>query len=114
MADALLRAGVRRAALFGTAFTAVEGSFFDERLRARGLDVVLDAKEARAELHRIIYDELTIDEVTPAALAFFATLLPLPETEGFGAQAPQWFEHDHAARSCEKRSKKGRAKFCTP
>lgn len=69
-ADAL--AGKRRVALLGTEFTAAEGSFFVERLQARGFEVVLDEPEARATLDRIIYEELILDIVSDEAVRWFA------------------------------------------
>ena len=65
--------GRRRVALLGTSFTAAEGSFFVERLRARGFEVVLDEAVARERLNSLIYDELTVDVVRDEAVAWFAT-----------------------------------------
>lgn len=71
-ADALSRRRRRRVALLGTEFTAAAGSFFVERLEARGFEVVLDEPDARAILDRLIYDELTLDVVRPEAVRWFA------------------------------------------
>ncbi|MDE1899360.1 MAG: aspartate/glutamate racemase family protein [Xanthomonadaceae bacterium] len=60
---ALVAAGVRRVGLLGTRFTMEQG-FYRERLaRAFGLDVVVPDALARAEVHRVIYDELCRGEV---------------------------------------------------
>jgi len=74
-ATAAALAGKRRVALLGTAFTANENSFFAQRLRRRGLEVVLDEPAARAELDRLIYDELTVDVVREEAASWFAARL---------------------------------------
>ena len=59
----LVAAGVRRVGLLGTRFTMEQG-FYRERLaRAFGLDVVVPDAPARAEVHRVIYDELCRGEV---------------------------------------------------
>lgn len=56
-AAAALAAGVDRVALLGTAFT-MERPFLRDRLAERGVDTVVPDADDRAELHRIIYDEL--------------------------------------------------------
>jgi len=71
-ATAAALSGKRRVALLGTAFTANENSFFAQRLRRRGLEIVLDEPAARAELDRLIYDELTVDVVREEAARWFA------------------------------------------
>ncbi|EOD40662.1 hypothetical protein EMIHUDRAFT_454145 [Emiliania huxleyi CCMP1516] len=74
-ATAAALSGKRRVALLGTAFTANENSFFAQRLRRRGLEVVLDEPAARAELDRLIYDELTVDVVREEAASWFVARL---------------------------------------
>jgi aspartate racemase len=61
-ADAVLRAGVRRVGLLGTAFTMKE-SFYRNRLEDHGLDVVVPEATDRALVHRVIYDELCLGVV---------------------------------------------------
>ena len=56
-ADAIAAAGLSRIALLGTRFT-MEQPFYRERLAARGLDVRVPDEAGRADIHRIIYDEL--------------------------------------------------------
>lgn len=56
-ADAVTAAEVRRVGLLGTAFT-MEQPFLRDRLSSRGLDVVTPDGADRAEVHRVIYDEL--------------------------------------------------------
>ncbi|OZM73881.1 aspartate/glutamate racemase [Amycolatopsis antarctica] len=62
-ADALLRAGVRRAGLLGTAFT-MEQPFYRDRLAAHGLDVLVPGETDRALVHRVIYEELVVGVVS--------------------------------------------------
>ena len=61
-ADALLAGGVRRVGLLATRFTMEEG-FYVDRLRGRGLDVVVPQPADREVVHRVIYDELVHDVV---------------------------------------------------
>lgn len=56
--EALLAAGVRRAALLGTRYT-MEFPFWRERLAARfGVETITPDEDDRATVHRVIYDEL--------------------------------------------------------
>ena len=52
-------AGLRTVGLLGTAFT-MEQDFYVDRLAASGLDVLVPPPADRAEVHRIIYDELCL------------------------------------------------------
>ena len=61
-ADALLALGVGRVGLLATRFTMEEG-FYVDRLRGRGLDVVVPQPADRDVVHRVIYDELVHDVV---------------------------------------------------
>jgi aspartate racemase len=58
-AAAVLRSGLRTVGLLGTAFT-MEQDFYRRRLAGHGLDVLVPEAEDRAEVHRIIYDELCL------------------------------------------------------
>ena len=62
-AAALLDAGVSRVGLLGTGFT-MEQAFYRDRLASHGLDVLVPDAGDRAEVHRIIYDELCLGVVT--------------------------------------------------
>lgn len=61
-ADAIVASGASRVGLLATAFT-MEQEFYVGRLRERGLDVIVPDAPQRAEVHRIIYDELCLDVV---------------------------------------------------
>ncbi|MEQ4574329.1 MAG: aspartate/glutamate racemase family protein [Gammaproteobacteria bacterium] len=56
-ADALAALGARRVGLLGTRFT-MEQAFYKQRLAQRGFAAVVPDEAARADVHRIIYDEL--------------------------------------------------------
>jgi len=56
-AAAVRRAGVTRVGLLATAFT-MEQDFYVGRLAAVGLDVRVPDADARAQVHRVIYEEL--------------------------------------------------------
>ena len=58
-AAAVSDAGVHTVGLLGTAFT-MEQDFYVDRLAASGLDVLVPPPADRAEVHRIIYDELCL------------------------------------------------------
>ncbi|AGL19809.1 aspartate/glutamate racemase [Actinoplanes sp. N902-109] len=58
-ADAVAGAGLHTVGLLGTAFT-MEQDFYRDRLTRRGLDVLVPGADDRAEVHRIIYDELCV------------------------------------------------------
>jgi aspartate racemase len=57
-ASAVLAAGVSRVGLLGTAYT-MEQDFYRDRLASHGLEVVVPDAPGRAEVHRIIYEELS-------------------------------------------------------
>ena len=54
--------GRHRVGLLATAFT-MEQDFYTDRLRRHGLEVLVPDNADRAEVHRIIYDELCLDVV---------------------------------------------------
>ena len=54
--------GRHRVGLLATAFT-MEQDFYTDRLRRHGLEVLVPDDADRAEVHRIIYDELCLDVV---------------------------------------------------
>ena len=56
--EAVRAAGFARVGLLGTAYT-MEGAFYRERLETRfGLEVLVPDDAGRAEVHRVIYEEL--------------------------------------------------------
>tara|TARA_Y100000748_G_scaffold298695_1_gene294359 strand:+ start:2030 stop:2722 length:693 start_codon:yes stop_codon:yes gene_type:complete len=61
-AAALKAEGVQRAGLLGTAFT-MEQAFYRERLAANGIEVITPEPAERADIHRIIFEELCLGEL---------------------------------------------------
>lgn len=71
--EALKKDGRRKVALLGTQMT-MESTFYRELLEVAGFEVWTPSPEDRGEVHRIIFDELTLGEVSPAAQDFFRAL----------------------------------------
>lgn len=65
-ADALLAAGVKKAGLLGTRPT-MELDFYRDKLAARGIEVLTPEPAERNAMHRIIFEELCLGEVTEEA-----------------------------------------------
>jgi len=63
-AAAVQAQGLTRVGLIATAFT-MEDAFYVDRLARHGLEVVVPDPDGRADVHRIIYDELVRDVVRP-------------------------------------------------
>jgi aspartate racemase len=61
-AEAVTRAGLRRVGLLATAFT-MEESFYVDRLALHGVEAIVPEAADRADVHRVIYDELVRDVV---------------------------------------------------
>jgi aspartate racemase len=61
-AEAVTAAGLDTVGLLGTAFT-MEREFYRERLARHGLRVLVPPADDRAEVHRVIYDELCLGVV---------------------------------------------------
>lgn len=80
-ADALLAAGHRRVGLLATRFT-MEEDFYAERLRGRGLDVLVPGAADREEVHRVIYEELVHDLVRPESRDAYARVVERLGAEG--------------------------------
>jgi aspartate racemase len=77
IADATAKAikgkGLRRPGLMATAFT-MEQTFYTDRLIAAGLFPVLPDAADRAEIHRIIYDQLCRDITTKESAETFVAI----------------------------------------
>jgi aspartate racemase len=65
-AAAVRAEGITRIGLLGTGFTMAQ-PFYRDRLAGHGLDVLVPAADDRAEVHRIIYEELVVGVVRPAS-----------------------------------------------
>lgn len=67
-------AGVRRIGLLGTRYT-MEQDFYRRRLEERhGLEVIVPAAEDRAEVHRVIFEELVLGQVRERSRARYAAI----------------------------------------
>ncbi|XDZ67040.1 aspartate/glutamate racemase family protein [Alphaproteobacteria bacterium LSUCC0684] len=74
-AAAMISSGVRRPLLLATAFT-MEEEFYKGRLKTRhGLDPVIPSPEDRADVHRIIYDELCQGKIMPPSRAAMQAII---------------------------------------
>jgi aspartate racemase len=74
-ADAVRDAGFGRVGLLATAYT-MEQDFYVGRLRERhGLDVLVPEPADRAEVHRVIYDELCVGDVQDASRAAYQAVM---------------------------------------
>jgi aspartate racemase len=67
-AAAVHAAGLQRIGLLGTAFT-MEQPFLREHLASTGLEVLVPGADDRAEVHRVIYEELCRGVVRPESRA---------------------------------------------
>lgn len=74
-AERIVAAGLRTVGLLGTAFT-MEQPFYRARLAERfGLEVIVPDDAGRAEVHRIIYDELVRGIIRPESKARYAEVI---------------------------------------
>lgn len=74
-AEAIKAQGLRRIGLLGTAFT-MEQDFYKGRLiQQHGLDVLVPPAGDRAEVHRIIYDELVQGRINPASRDIYRAVI---------------------------------------
>lgn len=58
--------GLKRVGLLGTNFT-MEKDFYKEKLNAFGIECLIPELEDRKEIHRIIYNELSVNQIVPAS-----------------------------------------------
>jgi aspartate racemase len=73
-AEAVIAVGLRRVGLLATAFT-MEESFYVDRLAQHGVEAIVPGAEDRADVHRIIYDELVRDVVRDASRERFREVM---------------------------------------
>jgi aspartate racemase len=82
--NALRAAGITRVGLLGTRYT-MEQTFYTGRLRERyGLETLTPDEAERADVHRIIYDELCHGKVNDASRAVYQRVI-----EGLAARGAQ-------------------------
>ncbi|MEI4270857.1 aspartate/glutamate racemase family protein [Klenkia sp. LSe6-5] len=80
-AAAVRRVGLTRVGLLGTAFT-MEQPFLRDRLVAGGLEVVVPGAADRAEVHRVVYEELCRGVVSDASRARFVEVVDRLAADG--------------------------------
>ncbi len=80
-AAAVLRRGLTKVGLLGTAFT-VEQAFYRDRLIAHGLEVLVPDAAGRALVHRVIYDELCLGVAEPAGRDAVQQVIDAPAQRG--------------------------------
>ncbi|MFJ1707281.1 aspartate/glutamate racemase family protein [Kitasatospora sp. NPDC088346] len=73
-AGAVLAAGLDRVGLLGTAFT-MEQDFYRDRLAGHGLEVLVPDAAGRAEVHRVIYEELCVGVVREESRAAYRRVI---------------------------------------
>ncbi|PKH22224.1 aspartate/glutamate racemase [Enterobacterales bacterium CwR94] len=73
-ANALLKAGARNVGLLGTRFT-MEQDFYRARLVEAGLNVLVPEEDDRAQVHRIIYDELCLGDIRDASRQIYREVM---------------------------------------
>jgi aspartate racemase len=73
-ADAIVGRGLTRVGLLATAFT-MEETFYGDRLARHGVEAVVPDTSGRADVHRIIYDELVRDVVLPESRERFREVM---------------------------------------
>jgi len=73
-AAAIKEAGLSRVGLLGTRYT-MEGKFYRDRLASHGIKSIVPEEDERAELHRIIYDELTRGILNDGAKRFCLSVI---------------------------------------
>ncbi|MHB1472837.1 MAG: aspartate/glutamate racemase family protein [Dermatophilaceae bacterium] len=73
-AHAVTRSGLSTVGLLGTAFT-MEQDFYRDRLASHGLTVLTPPAAGRAEVHRIIYDELCLGEVREESRQIYRNII---------------------------------------
>ena len=73
-ANAVNAQGLTKMALLGTQFTMTQ-DFYKQRLIDAGLQVLIPEEEARAEIHRIIYDELCQGQLLDSSRQYYKQVI---------------------------------------
>lgn len=83
-AQAAVDAGASKIGLLGTRFT-MEQDFLKNRLKARGLQVMVPDTEARQAVHRIIYEELCVGIISEASRKIYQRVIQALTARGVQA-----------------------------
>ena len=73
-ADAIKQRGLTKIALLGTQFTMTE-DFYKQRLMDAGVQVLIPNTDARAEVHRIIYNELCQGQLLASSRQYYTQVI---------------------------------------
>ena len=73
-ADAIKQQGLTKIALLGTQFTMTE-DFYKQRLMDAGVQVLIPNTDARAEVHRIIYNELCQGQLLASSRQYYTQVI---------------------------------------
>ena len=73
-ADAIKKQGLTNVALLGTQFTMTE-NFYKQRLIDAGLQVLIPDADVRAEVHRIIYEELCQGQLLTSSRQYYKQVI---------------------------------------
>ena len=71
---AIVKAGLKRVGLLGTAFT-MERPFYRDRLAAAGLEVLIPCDADRRAVHRVIYEELVAGKFEPISRQIYREVI---------------------------------------
>jgi len=80
-AEAVRAAGVRRVGLLGTRFT-MEETFYTDRLLGQGLEVVVPEETDRAEVNRVIFEELVQGKLLASSRRTYGEIISRLVDEG--------------------------------
>ena len=80
-AKALIKDGIKKVGLLGTAFT-MEQDFYKSRLQAHGLEVLIPNKKDRELIHSVIYNELCLGECKAVSKEAYLKIINKLEKEG--------------------------------
>ncbi|MGP5211068.1 aspartate/glutamate racemase family protein [Psychrobacter alimentarius] len=73
-ADAIIAQGLSNVLLLGTQFTMTQ-DFYKQRLIDAGLEVLIPTEDKRAEVHRIIYEELCQGQFVDSSRAYYRQVI---------------------------------------
>ncbi len=80
-AQAILAQNLQQVALLGTAFTMRE-AFYKDRLASFGIDCLVPDESEQADIHRIIFDELTLGKITTASKQRYLQVIGNLQSQG--------------------------------
>ncbi|TNH04673.1 aspartate/glutamate racemase family protein [Testudinibacter sp. TR-2022] len=78
---AIRQAGLTKIALLGTRFTMSDG-FYDDRIKKFGIQLVVPNDEQQTEIHRIIFDELCLNQINRTSRDYYLNVIHDLKTQG--------------------------------